>query len=107
MIIDPKDARFEEMTLKKWIASTAQGVGAASARRLMRGALSPGLSRPRSLKKVLLAGDVPELKPWIRDTREILDDAFQHRELVFVEGTQGTGLSVYPVSYTHLRAHET
>jgi len=107
MIIDPKDAGFEELTLKKWIASTAQGVGAASARRLMRGALSPGLSRPRSLGKVVLAGDVPELKPWVRDTREILDDAFQHRELVFVEGTQGTGLSVYHGEYPHVTSRDT
>jgi adenylosuccinate synthase len=107
MVIDPKDAGFESATLKKWIASTAQGVGAASARRLMRGALSPGLSRPRSLKKVLLAGDVPDLKPWIRDTREILDDAFQQRELVFVEGTQGTGLSVYHGEYPHVTSRDT
>lgn len=107
MIIDPKDAGFEQLTLKKWIASTAQGVGAASARRLMRGALSPGLSRPRALKKVLLAGDVPDLKPWVRDTRAILDDAFQRRALVFVEGTQGTGLSLYHGDYPHVTSRDT
>jgi adenylosuccinate synthase len=107
MVIDPKDAGFERITLKKWIASTAQGVGAASARRLMRGALSPGLARPRSLQKVLLAGDIPDLKPWLRDTREILDDAFHQRELVFVEGTQGTGLSVYHGEYPHVTSRDT
>lgn len=106
MIIDPKDAGFERVTLKKWIASTGQGVGAASARRLMRGALSPGLSRPRALKKGLLADDMTDLKPWIRDTREILDDAFQQRELVFVEGTQGTSLSVHG-EYPHVTSRDT
>lgn len=55
----------------------------------------------------MLAGDVPELKPWVRDTREILDDAFQHRELVFVEGTQGTGLSVYHGEYPHVTSRDT
>ena len=107
MVIDPKDAEFEAATLKKWIASTAQGVGAASARRLMRGALAPGLTRARSLKKVTLAGDVPDLRPWIRDTREILDDAFHERSLVFVEGTQGTGLSVYHGQYPHVTSRDT
>jgi adenylosuccinate synthase len=107
MVIDSRDARFEEITLKRWIASTAQGVGAATARRIMRGALRPGLTRARSLQRVRLAGDVAELRPWIRETRQILDDAFYDRARVFVEGTQGSGLSLFHGDYPHVTSRDT
>lgn len=107
MIIADEDMVFEDQTLKKWIASTAQGVGAASARRVMRGALGPGLVKPTSLSAVTLAGDVAELRPWVRDTREILDDAFRQRAMVFIEGTQGTGLSLLHGDYPHVTSRDT
>jgi len=107
MIINEGDRRFEIDTLQKWIASTAQGVGAASARRLMRGALGTGLRKPRALAPVALAGNIPELKPWLADTREILDDAFQQRAIVFVEGTQGAGLSLYHGDFPHVTSRDT
>ena len=107
MVIDRRDAAFEDRTLKRWIASTAQGVGAATARRLMRGALGPGLFRPRALQIVTLARDVKELKPWVRETRPLLDDAFNRGERVFVEGTQGTGLSLYHGDYPHVTSRDT
>jgi adenylosuccinate synthase len=107
MVIADGDIAFEEETLKRWIASTAQGVGAATARRVMRGALGPGLVKPSGLVGVSLAGDVPELKPWVRDTREILDDAFRQRAMVFIEGTQGTGLSLLHGDYPHVTSRDT
>jgi adenylosuccinate synthase len=107
MVIADEDVAFEEETLKKWIASTAQGVGAAAARRIMRGALAPGLEKPDSLAPVALAGNIPELKPWVRDTREILDDAFRQRAMVFIEGTQGTGLSILHGDYPHVTSRDT
>lgn len=107
MIIEPNDAKFEEGTLKAWIASTAQGVGAASARRIMRGALLPGLKRATSLAKVKLARDVPALNPWVRDTLEILDDAYYAGRRVLIEGTQGVGLSIYHGLYPHVTSRDT
>ncbi len=107
MVVDRRDAAFEDRTLKRWIASTAQGVGAATARRLMRGALGPGLSRAGSLQVVKLARDVKELKPWVRETRPLLDDAFNRGERVFVEGTQGTALSLYHGEYPHVTSRDT
>jgi adenylosuccinate synthase len=107
MVIEKRDVEFEEKTLKLWIGSTAQGVGAATARRIMRGSLEPGLRPASKLSPVLLAGDVPELQPWIKDTREVLDDAFFAGRRVLVEGTQGAGLSLYHGEYPHVTSRDT
>lgn len=107
MVIDARDVTFEDETLKHWIGSTAQGVGAATARRIMRGSLNPGLRRAPKLSPVRLAGDFPQLQPWIRDTREVLDDAFFAGRRVLVEGTQGAGLSLYHGEYPHVTSRDT
>jgi adenylosuccinate synthase len=107
MIIDARDVAFEEKTLKPWIGSTAQGVGAATARRIMRGALKPGLARGTKLGQVRLAGHIPQLQPWVKDTREVLDDAFFAGRRVLVEGTQGAGLSLYHGEYPHVTSRDT
>ena len=60
MIIEDEDIKVEKSLLDT-ISSTAQGVGAASARKIMgRG----GKTNPR----VRLAKDIPELKPFIRES---------------------------------------
>ena len=64
MIIEETD-KAEEIKLLSSISSTAQGVGAASARKIMgRGGK---LETP-----VRLAKNVPELRPYIREAQEIL-----------------------------------
>jgi len=85
-----------ERKLVAAIASTGRGIGAALADRIT--------SRD---KGVLLARDVPELKPYLREASDVLGEAFSRGERVFVEGTQGTGLSLLHGEYPHVTARDT
>jgi len=98
MIIEDEDIKLEKATLVGDIASTGQGVGAATARKILRGAISP---------PVRLARDVPELKPYIHETGCILDKAFREGKKVFLEGTQGVGLSLHHGKYPHVTSRDT
>lgn len=100
MIIEDVDLSAEAKLVGA-IGSTGKGGGAAAARRIM-GRHHDGSSDP-----VRLARDVPELRPYIRSTREILDDAFARGERVLLEGTQGTSLSLYHGSYPHVTSRDT
>jgi adenylosuccinate synthase len=99
MIIEEEDRTREQWELKD-ISSTAQGVGSASARKIMgRG----GKSEP----PVRLAQDVPELKPFIRDSQQILEQAFLRGKRILLEGTQGTSLSIHHGRYPYVTSRET
>ena len=98
MIIEDQDRHLERSTLVGSIGSTGQGVGAATARKILRGAASPA---------VRLAKDVPGLAPFVRDTGDILDKAFRDGRKVFLEGTQGVGLSLYHGKYPHVTSRDT
>lgn len=99
MIIEDADIESEKVLLDT-ISSTAQGVGAATARKIMgRG----GKTNPT----VQLAKDVPELKPFIRESQEILERAFVRGERVLLEGTQGTSLSLHHGIYPWVTSRET
>ncbi len=54
-----------------------------------------------------LARDVPDLRPFIKETREVLEEAFRNRRRVLLEGTQGTGLSIYHGHYPHVTSRDT
>lgn len=97
MIINPADLKAEQ-SLVNSIGSTGQGVGAATARRIMGRAGG---------SKVLLARDVPELRPFTRPAREVLEDAFDRRWPILLEGTQGTALSLYHGHYPHVTSRDT
>jgi adenylosuccinate synthase len=97
LIIEQSDIDLEVRTLKRSIGSTAQGVGAATARKVMRGAV----------ERVRLAKDLSELKPYLHETRGILDTAFSHRQRVFLEGTQGSELSLHHGRYPHVTSRDT
>jgi adenylosuccinate synthase len=99
MVIEPSDAMYEKDTLHD-IGSTAQGGGYAAARRLMR-------SRLRDAPPVRLACDVPELVPYVRPGLDVLEDAYRNGLRVFVEGTQGTGLSLYHGPFPHVTSRDT
>lgn len=58
-------------------------------------------------QRIKLARDVKELRPFIRAGREVLDDAFQRRDRVMLEGTQGTGLSLFHGKYPHVTSRDT
>ena len=98
VVIEQADIDFENCTLKRSIGSTAQGVGAAAARKIMRGAGG---------EPVRLAKDLKELKPYIQETLGVLDEVFSRGQRVFLEGTQGTELSLHHGSYPHVTSRDT
>lgn len=100
MVIEDAD-REAESHLVSQIASTGSGVGAATARRIM------GRSAQSVSHEVRLARDVAELEPFIRKTRGVLEKAFASGKRVMLEGTQGTGLSLYHGHYPHVTSRDT
>jgi adenylosuccinate synthase len=101
MVIDDEDRRIESKTLSS-IASTKQGVGMASARKIMgRGKETP-FGPP-----VRLARDVKEIAPFVRDTKAELEQHYARGRRVLLEGTQGTDLSIHHGLYPHVTSRET
>lgn len=100
MIIEERDIK-RERELVKDIASTGQGVGYATSRRII------GRGKKKGNNKVRLAKDICDLRPFIRDTHELLEKAFSSGKRIFLEGTQGTGLSLYHGSYPHVTSRDT
>jgi adenylosuccinate synthase len=98
LLIEPSDVTFEEESLRKQIASTARGVGAATARKVLRTAAQP---------IVRLAKDIEGLGPFLRPTREVLEDTYARGGRVFVEGTQGAGLSLHHGDYPYVTSRDT
>lgn len=78
--------------------STGQGVGPATARKILRTSADP---------PVRLAKDVVEFKPYIRDSRPIFDRIFAEGKRIFLEGTQGTALSLHHGLYPHVTSRDT
>jgi len=95
MIISAQDQKREQSTIVGTIASTGQGVGAATARKIMRGS------------NVQLASSIRELRPFIKSAREVLDRCFRDGKRVFLEGTQGTGLSLHHGHYPYVTSRDT
>jgi adenylosuccinate synthase len=96
MIITEADVAAE-VQLREKIRSTGQGVGAASARRIL----------DRRLGATTLAKNVPELSAMIASTAELLNGAFEAGQRVLVEGTQGTGLSIFHGEYPWVTSRDT
>lgn len=98
--IDPQAAVItddhieREQTLVAQIGSTGRGGGAAAADRVMR--TPPPLAR-----------DIAELRPYLRAAGDVLDEAYAKRDRVFLEGTQGTALSLYHGPYPHVTSRDT
>jgi adenylosuccinate synthase len=96
MIIEDADIDAEA-ELKRSIGSTAQGGGAANARRIMG----------RMLGKTRLARDVPELNSYIFASSERLETAYRQGKSVLLEGTQGSGLSIFHGTYPFVTSRDT
>lgn len=95
MVINEQDKK-NEIGLVATIGSTGQGVGSATARRITeRGG------------NVILAKDSIELKPYVCSTLKILERAYKENKRVLLEGTQGTGLSLYHGFYPHVTSRDT
>jgi len=104
LFIDPQAMTIEdrdiqaETKLVRTIGSTGQGVGAATARRILG----------RSAHGIRLAGQVPELQAFTRLTAcEVLEEAYANRRKILLEGTQGTGLSIYHGKYPYVTSRDT
>lgn len=101
MIIEQSDRDFEAATLEV-IGSTKQGVGAATARKVL------GRDEKQHLgAAVRLAKCIDQLKPFIRDTKIELERAYAAHKRIMLEGTQGTDLSLHHASYPHVTSRET
>jgi len=96
MVIREQDC-VDENNLQKSIGSTRQGVGWATARRI----------RERGEPTTLLARDIPELRPFLGNAIEVLDEVLSRGGRVFLEGTQGTGLSLYHGVYPYVTSRDT
>lgn len=101
MVIDDEDRRAEQEGLNS-IATTGQGVGAASARKIVNRGDPPTWGPP-----VTLARNVPQLAGYVRDTRAELDRLYRSGTRVLLEGTQGTALSIHHGLYPHVTSRET
>ena len=97
LIIEEGDVQ-SEARLKSAIGSTGTGGGAALARRIMRRGV-PGAVR--------MAKDIPELSPYIRESASVFEEAHARGGKIFVEGTQGTGLSILHGSFPHVTSRDT
>ncbi len=117
MIIELEDIQNEKL-LEDSIASTATGVGYATARRIIGRATYQKKLTEMTRKvasgstsiegtRVRFARNIKELRPYIRSTAEELERAFSDGKRVFLEGTQGTGLSIYHASYPHVTSRDT
>jgi adenylosuccinate synthase len=100
MIIEPSDRELEEGALGG-IGSTKQGVGVASARKILN------RSTPLYGEAVRLARDVEELQAFVGDTKAVLDELYCLGTPVLLEGTQGTALSIHHGYYPHVTSRET
>ena len=96
-MIEDQDVR-KEVGLVKQIGSTGQGVGLATSRKILRTNAKPA---------VRLARDVKELRPYVRETLSLLERAYSRGMKVFLEGTQGTGVSLHHGFYPHVTSRET
>ncbi len=56
---------------------------------------------------VRLAKDVKELRPYIREGQGVLERAFVHGDRIFLEGTQGTSLSIHHGKYPFVTSRDT
>ncbi|CCC81199.1 adenylosuccinate synthetase [Thermoproteus tenax] len=77
--------------LMKTVGSTGQGVGAAMVERVLR--------------RLRLAKDVEELRPYLADVPGLIQE--RKRDGVIIEGTQGTFLSLYHGTYPYVTSRDT
>jgi adenylosuccinate synthase len=103
MIIEERDIAREKGIVDK-IASTGRGSGAAAARRI----------NGRGETSVRLARNIPELAayvgnahPYRGSTAIQLEQSFRRGEAILLEGTQGSGLSIFHGPYPHVTSRDT
>lgn len=101
IIIEEEDISIERAALDV-IGSTTQGVGVATARKILNRGDEPVLGAG-----VRLARQIPELEPYVRSTWVELEKAYAADERIMLEGTQGTDLSLHHGAWPHVTSRET
>jgi len=103
MIISNED-RQNEAGLRDDISSTASGSGLAAARRIAG----------RGKKGTLLARDIAQLRPFVGTEPDFrgktlarLELAYSRGKSVLLEGTQGSGLSIFHGPYPYVTSRDT
>ena len=96
MVISKED-KATEKELVAGIGSTGQGGGAALSRRILE----------RHSESVRLAKDIPELNPYICSALEVIEEILAGNGRICLEGTQGTGLSLYHGPYPYVTSRDT
>lgn len=101
-IIEKHDKKAEETIIAK-IGSTGSGSGAAAARRITE--------RHGAIR---LARDIPELEAYVGkppfyrgSTRTQLERAYRSGGTILLEGTQGSGLSIFHGPYPYVTSRDT
>lgn len=98
-IIEEEDIAAEKGGVVGAIASTGSGSGAAKARRIT--------SRGDRQKPFRLARDAPELKEYLGSTLDELERSYRAGHSILLEGTQGSGLSIYHGQYPYVTSRDT
>jgi adenylosuccinate synthase len=103
ILIMPTD-KEREQEMRSQIGSTGSGSGAAAARRILeRTATPPLLARDDSdLRKYTLKREV-----YRGDTVRELERCFVEGKKILLEGTQGSGLSIFHGEYPHVTSRDT
>lgn len=86
------DRDKSEDHLKGKIGTTGTGTGPANA--------------DRALRTLKMAKDVPELSLFVEDVSNSVNYALENREMVLVEGTQGTYLSLFHGGYPYVTSKD-
>lgn len=95
-VITDEDIAAENALVKN-IGSTGQGVGIATARKIV----------DRAAEGRRLARDCEALKPYLRPTLDVLEEHYQLGSAIMLEGTQGTGLSLHHGHYPYVTSRDT
>ena len=103
VVISEADRRWESKHLRNQIGSTAQGVGRATARRVTNRFRDNGAC---TLSKDL-DGSFADLAPYVGATAERVEQAYARGEKILLEGTQGTGLSLFHGKYPSVTSRDT
>ena len=97
VLIITQEDKDKEKRLVDEIGSTGQGVGAATARRI--------LQRDSSVE---LARNIDVLRPYVRPTWKCLEERMRDPNVrILLEGTQGTALSLYHGFYPYVTSRDT
>jgi adenylosuccinate synthase len=97
IVVQPEDLS-SEVPLTQSISSTGKGTGAAAARRI--------LGRGRGAE-LTLAGNRPELQPYMGDVLQLVHSTHLRGGLIVAEGTQGFGLSLLHGMYPFVTSRDT